>query len=417
MWRSAEFRALVASHVFSALGDNLARVALAIVFFQRTGSALLAAATFGVSYAPSLLGGPLLSTFGDRFERRRVMVVCDVARAALVTGAAGCVYLGWPPVAAIAFVLTAAFFSPAFDASRAALIPQVVATDEYVAANVVTGMTLQGTQIVAYLAGAAAVTTVGGGGALLIDAGTFVLSAFALIVFVQRRPHVTTTTSSDPRGNAPRAGMVAMMRDGAREVWTRPVLRSLLSVSFLVVLGCIVPEGLAVVYASRHGLHGLAQGAFVAAVPIGTTLGGITLARFVDPTRRIRWIRPLALATPMALLLTAVPMPPAAVFVLWTIAGLLMSFLFPANAAFVLHTPPAVRARAMGLAQSALTGAQVLGLIGGGALATVLDVRYVVAVAGALTLAAIAWPLRHWPAELAVAHEGAPTPLLEADVR
>jgi MFS family permease len=393
VWRNAEFRALVASHAFSVAGDDLARIALAIVFFERTGSPLVAALTFSLSYLPSLLAGPLLSTFGDRFERRRVMVVCDVARAALITAAACSVLLDWPIVTAFTLVLTAAFFSPAFDASRAALIPQVVSNDQYVAASVVTGLTYQLTQIGSYLAGAVAVSAVGGGGALLIDAGTFVLSAVALIVFVERRPHAEHIHGAG-------RGMVAMMRTAVGEVWARPVLRSLLLVSSVTVAGAAVPEGLAIVYASRHGLHGLAQGAMVAALPIGAALGGILLARYVARDKRIRWIRPCAWLAPVPLVLTAVPLPPAAVFALWTCAGLLLAFHFAANAAFMLYTPQDLRARAMGLAQSLLTAAQVLGLIGGGLLAAVFDVRYVVGIAGAITAAGIALPLLRWPTEL-----------------
>jgi MFS family permease len=70
--------------VLSVAGDQLARVALTILVFNVTHSALLAAVTFAVSIVPTFLGGLLLSGLADRFPRRTVMIACDLARAALV---------------------------------------------------------------------------------------------------------------------------------------------------------------------------------------------------------------------------------------------------------------------------------------------------------------------------------------------
>ena len=57
----AEFRALWAAQVLSVGGDQLARVALTVLVYAHTGSALLAAAAYAASIAPQFLGGLLLS--------------------------------------------------------------------------------------------------------------------------------------------------------------------------------------------------------------------------------------------------------------------------------------------------------------------------------------------------------------------
>ena len=79
----AEFRALWAAQVLSVGGDQLARVALTVLVYAHTGSALLAAAAYAASIAPTFLGGLLLSGLADRWPRRRVMIVCDLARVPL----------------------------------------------------------------------------------------------------------------------------------------------------------------------------------------------------------------------------------------------------------------------------------------------------------------------------------------------
>src|SRR5260370_39431224 len=79
-----EFRALWAAQVLSVVGDQLARVALTLLVFDTTKSAFLAAVTFVASVVPVFFGGIVLAGLADRFPRRRVMIVCDVARCALV---------------------------------------------------------------------------------------------------------------------------------------------------------------------------------------------------------------------------------------------------------------------------------------------------------------------------------------------
>src|SRR5713226_4738527 len=78
-----EFRALWLAQVLSVAGDQLARVALTLLVFDRTGSALLAAVTFAVSVVPAFIGGLVLSGLADRLPRRRVMIACDLIRVVL----------------------------------------------------------------------------------------------------------------------------------------------------------------------------------------------------------------------------------------------------------------------------------------------------------------------------------------------
>jgi len=61
----------MSSTLLSIIGDQLAKVALSILVFQRTSSTLLTALTYGLSYLPWVIGGPLLSTLADRLPRRQ----------------------------------------------------------------------------------------------------------------------------------------------------------------------------------------------------------------------------------------------------------------------------------------------------------------------------------------------------------
>src|SRR6478735_6964661 len=82
--RNREFAALVAAQTLSGIGDQVARVAIALAVLDRSNSALAASAALAVSYIPSIFGGTLLGPLADRIPRRRLLLLCDLARAAVI---------------------------------------------------------------------------------------------------------------------------------------------------------------------------------------------------------------------------------------------------------------------------------------------------------------------------------------------
>ena len=68
MFRVGEFRALWLAQVLSYVGDQFAQVAIAILVFERTGSAFLTALAYALTYLPPIVGGPLLSGLADLFR-------------------------------------------------------------------------------------------------------------------------------------------------------------------------------------------------------------------------------------------------------------------------------------------------------------------------------------------------------------
>src|SRR4051794_32811139 len=79
-----EFRAMYVAQALSVVGDQLARIAVALLVFGRSHSALLTALSYGLSYLPWIVAGPLLAGYADRLPRRSVMIFCDVVRTLLV---------------------------------------------------------------------------------------------------------------------------------------------------------------------------------------------------------------------------------------------------------------------------------------------------------------------------------------------
>src|SRR3954453_19473079 len=78
------FRRLAAALAASQTGDWLYNVALLAVVYERTGSASWVALTTAARVGPLVVLGPLGGVVTDRFDRRRVMIVSDVARVVLI---------------------------------------------------------------------------------------------------------------------------------------------------------------------------------------------------------------------------------------------------------------------------------------------------------------------------------------------
>ncbi|PZA19087.1 MFS transporter, partial [Modestobacter versicolor] len=173
------------SYLLSTIGDELARVALTVLVYQRTDSALLSAVTFAISYLPWLLGGPVLASLADRFPRHRVLIASDVTRALLVALMA---VPGMPLPLLLVLLLAVSLCSPPFEAARSALMADVLHGDRYAVATALTGITAQVSQLFGFVIGGVLLVSFSPSVALLIDAATFAVSAVWLALRLQRRP-------------------------------------------------------------------------------------------------------------------------------------------------------------------------------------------------------------------------------------
>lgn len=363
VFASGEFRALYTASGLSWIGDYAARAAITAMVYDHTESVAASAAAFAISYAPWLLGGSVLVAVAERYPYRRVMLACDLARMVLmallaVIGSS----LGIPLL--LALLLLSALFSPPFDAARSATMPQVLGPDRYVAGVGLTTATGPPVQVIGYFLGAA-ISTVNPRLALALNAISFGLSALLVRYGTRLREPALRRES--------RTGLLRETADGFRVVFANPALRALVLLVFAASLFAIVPEGLGAAWAA-HRDDGLgrqwAQGVVMAAVPAGMVLGALVAGRLVRPSWRQRVLRPLALATPVALVPTIIDPPIGAVAVLALLSGLATGALVPlANGEFVRAVPAAYRARAFGVVSAGLQLLQGAAVLATGALA------------------------------------------------
>jgi Transmembrane secretion effector len=371
----AEFRALWMAQLLSVVGDQLARVALTVLVYDRTRSALLAAITFVASVVPVFVGGLTLAWLADRYPRRGVMIVCDLARCALVLVMAipGVSVAG---MVTLLFVVT--LIGAPFTSARAAIYPDVLTGDRYVMGTAVTLTTYQFAQVLGFAAGGTAVAFFGTRTALVLDAATFAGSALILRLWVRARPAPAAAEYAD-RAPSRLAGLAA----GVRLVFARSALRTPMLFGWLAAF-YNAPEGVAAPLARDLGGGAAAVGVILAVDALGQTLGAIMLSRLVAPPTRLRFMGPLAVAACGILVLFLWrPVLPVSLLILFA-SGLCSSYQLAANAAFVIATPTERRSQAFGLAQGGMSLGQGAIMILAGAAAQHHAPAGVIAVFGAV---------------------------------
>ncbi len=385
----AEFRALWGAQLLSVMGDQLARVALTVLVYDRTRSALLAAITFVVSIVPAFFGGVTLAWLADRYPRRGVMIACDLARCALVLVMA---IPGMSLVVLVTLLFLVTLVGAPFTSARAAIYPDVLEGEKYVMGTAVTLTTYQFALVLGFAAGGAITGFFGTRQSLIIDAATFAVSALIVRTGVRSRP---APAAGGRHERSRLAGVIA----GARLVFTRPALRTPMLFGWLAAF-YNAPEGVVTPLARDLGGGAAAVGVLLAASALGETTGAIVFSRFVSQPTRLRVMGPLAVAACAVLVLFLWrPGLPGSLLIL-VASGLCASYMIAANAAFVSAAPQEQRSQAFGLAQGGMSLGQGISMTVAGAAADHYAPAQVIAVCGAVGVVvalaiAVSWARDH----------------------
>jgi predicted MFS family arabinose efflux permease len=379
----ADFRWLWAGEALSQAGDQLARVALAVLVFQRTSSPALTALSYALTFVPTLVGGALLGWVADQVARRTVMVACDLSRALLVAAMA---IPGMPLPALYLLLVAVTLLGGPFRAAQQALLPDVLPGDLYVSALALRGMTIQSAQLAGFACGGVLVAALTPSWALVIDAGTFLASAVLVRTGVHHPAAVSppTSWSSAEAGPPPVRSRSAggSVLAGVRVVFGNPAVRALAVLSWLAGF-YVVPEGLAAPYAAAIGTGTVGIGLLMAADPAGSVVGAFVFARWIPEHLRPRLIGLLAVLAGLPLLVCAVqPGLLVSLAALGVSGALAQAYQTQDTASLALAVPSAGRAQVMGIVVSGLVTVQGVGVMVAGVLADVIGTPLTIGLAG-----------------------------------
>jgi MFS family permease len=385
----------------SFLGDRMVVIAIAAVFYQRTGQGIAVGYSLALLFAPSIVFMLVGGYLADRYSRPLLIVISHVA------GAVAALMLALSPPLPLMLVLVLVLGTASAVSTPAvrALVPDIVPEDELTRGNAIFQVLSNGCFLAGPYVGGVLYAFGGAAWVFVLDALTFLVSAGALTSIARRRV-VRPTAAPSTAGSV--GGRLAAIASGIPILWSTPRTRGLAITIVAVVLAGATLGG-ALIGISELEFHAgsVGFGTLAAGTGLGLLLGGLYVV--ARPRRDVdHW-----LARGIGLMAIGYGVVAAAPFLLLAAAGLVVSgtgnaFQNLANSVVIQRTLPRDQhGRAFGALYTFSNLAQVPGLLVGGALLDYVPVR-LVSVACALLMAgafAVAW--------LLVSSPVAPRPLPE----
>ncbi len=202
--------------LLASFGDKVLFIASAIWVRDLSGSNSLAGLTFMILLLPTLFIGPFAGTIADRFPRRLVLILVNLASAASLIPL---LFIrsdsGVPIIYAVMFLY--GFFGTIQSAADMGLRSTVYEVTEFAGANTFIQTFSEGMRLVTPLVGAGLFVLIGGPSIAAIDIGALVLATLAFAVL---RVHETQVEHEDAHW---RVKMLA----GVHHIMATPVLRRL----------------------------------------------------------------------------------------------------------------------------------------------------------------------------------------------
>jgi MFS family permease len=285
--RQPAFRSLWLAGLVSEAGDWLLFIALPIVVYRLTGSALGTSFAFLAELAPAIALSPFAGRLADRHDRRRVMLaVCGLQALSLLPLLLVGDRSGLPIVYAVIIVQSA--LTALFDPAKNALLPTLVSRDQLVSANSLVALNEGVARLVGGPLGGLALAAGNLRTIVVADAASYAVAA----VLIARVPRTRPVPASRDRPAQPPGGRIrflAVLRH-------RPIRRAL-GLTFLADIAQGIFLVLFIVFVAQR-LHGGAgeTGLLRGVQAVGAIGAGLTLATIVRRQAPARLLAGAALA-------------------------------------------------------------------------------------------------------------------------
>ncbi len=306
----------------SLLGTSMSRFALTIWAFQVTGEATALALVGFFSFAPVILFSPIAGALVDRWNRKVVMILSDLA-AGISTGAILLLYATgrleiWHLYVAGAFAgVFESFQFPAFSAAMSLLVPK----DQYGRANGLVSLADSATTIIAPVLAGILLGVVGIGGIMIADLVTFVIAVLAVLWVAVPQP-VRSAEGLAGVGSLWSESLYGFRYIGRRKSLLGVQLTFTIS-NFFDSIGMIL---IAPMILARTGNNELALGTVQSAFGVGGLVGGLLMTVWGGPRARVHGV---LLGFIGSSLLGLIPIGLGQTLLVWSVAAFGWMFFMP----------------------------------------------------------------------------------------
>lgn len=258
--KNVDYRRLWLAQIISNFGDWFGILAVYALVQQYSGSELLLGLIIVVKMLSLAASSPLAGFITDRFNRRQLMIICDIARGFLVLGL---ILITSKELLWLAYLITAIqmVFSAIFEPAKTSSIPNVTTSKELVNANILSAASWSIIFTTGMAFGGFATAYLGTDLVFIINAVSYGISA----IFIYRAviPQVEMTDEEKRKNRNPLTGIIEGFRFlKNHEDVLRPALAKgtfTMCIGALVYMLIIVAEdvllmgsvGLGILYAAR----------------------------------------------------------------------------------------------------------------------------------------------------------------------
>jgi hypothetical protein len=377
------YRRLLAAYTLNELAYSIGSLALALLVYRRTGSAIAAAAYFLCAMFGPALVSPVVVARLDPRPWRSVLAALYALEAAFFAALAWVAgHFALAPALALA-LLDGIAAATARALARAATVSVTSAAGLLREANALTNASFSGCYMIGPALAGAAVSVGGTATALLIDCGVFMVIALTF-----------ATGVGLGAGMRQGASVRGRLRSALRYARAQPLVRKLLSLQAAAMLFGTIPIPIDVVLA-EHTLHGGASGygLLLSGWGAGAVIGSAIYARWrAAPLARLVGSGTCCMGIGIVVMGLA---PTLVVAILGAgIAGVGNGTLFVASrTALQERVRKSWMALIMSLNESIYQALPGAGILIGGALTAVAGPRFALAAGGigAITASFIAW--------------------------
>lgn len=274
--------------LISMLGTGMTNFALSFYIFQKTGQATALTIAIFCFVAPSIILSPLAGALVDRWNRKLVIILTDLA--------AGIVTLGWLLILATAGdlqlwqiylgnIITGAFNSlqfPAFSAAVSLMIPKA----QFSRAAGMLDFAGAASNILAPAFAGALIGAIGLVGIMLIDVVTFVVAILSVIVVHMPQPEPEPVPAGGKRPSLWQDSIY-----GFRYIKERPSLLGLqfafTALNFISAFGAVIATPM-ILARTDNNAASLATVQSIAA--FGGVAGGLIMSTWGGPKRKVKGV-------------------------------------------------------------------------------------------------------------------------------
>jgi MFS family permease len=378
LWSSRDWALLWSGQLVSVVGTQVSQLAYPLLMLALTNSPAQAGFLSAARTIPYLLLGLPAGALVDRWDRRRVMIICDAGRALALGSIPLALAFGWLTLAQLyAVALLEGTLNVFFNLAETAALTRVVSREQIPSATTLNEITLStGSMLGPALGGL--IFAIGQGFAFLVDAISYAVSVVSVWLI---RADLSAPRTADA------SRLLDDIREGVVWLWRQSLMRFL---AFVVGGTVLIESGymlVVIILAQRMDASSVAVGLVLGAGGVGSVVGAVLSGpamrrlTFGQIAMGVHWIWVLLLP-----LYAIAPTPLALAAITAAAYGVTPIFFVTQYSYRLSRIPDELQGRVNGVFRLLLFGGQPLGLALAGILSQFIGPVRTVLVFAALLL-------------------------------